>query len=149
MKTIQRIYSSKNKNAKSNNFEGRKTWSRCRGSVVACPALYTVYNKGTVPSRSTPCVKLWESNILKNGPLEHQRWSALQPSSMTYTVQKVIQICNMKCRGKRDTTGNIPRSIMFSLLHFMLFRGKIDFLWDSAHCTVGTVHSYVHRILLY
>ena len=31
---------------------------------------------------------------------------------------------NMKCRGKHDSTLNIPRSITFSPLHFMLYRGK-------------------------
>ena len=30
----------------------------------------------------------------------------------------------MKCRGKHDTTWNIPLSITFSPLHFMLYRGK-------------------------
>ena len=30
----------------------------------------------------------------------------------------------MKWRGKRDTTWNIPRSITFSPLHFMSYRGK-------------------------
>ena len=30
----------------------------------------------------------------------------------------------MKRRGKRDTTWNIPRSIKFSHLHFILYRGK-------------------------
>ena len=30
----------------------------------------------------------------------------------------------MKCRGKQDTTWNIPRSITFSPLHFMLDRRK-------------------------
>ena len=39
---------------------------------------------------------------------------------------------NMKCRGKPDTTWNIPRSITFSPVHFMLYRGK--------SITVGTVH---------
>ena len=32
---------------------------------------------------------------------------------------------NMKCRGKRDTTWNIPRNITFSPLHFMLYRGQL------------------------
>ena len=31
---------------------------------------------------------------------------------------------NMKCRGKRDTTWNIPRSITFSPVHFMLYHRK-------------------------
>ena len=30
----------------------------------------------------------------------------------------------MKCRGKPDTSWTIPRSITFSPLHFMLYRGK-------------------------
>ena len=30
----------------------------------------------------------------------------------------------MKCSGKHDTTWTIPRSITFSPLHFMLYRGK-------------------------
>ena len=46
----------------------------------------------------------------------------------SWTVRKVIQIsaiyCNMKCRRKRDTTWNIPRSIMFYPLHVMFYRGK-------------------------
>ena len=39
---------------------------------------------------------------------------------------------NMKCRGKHDTTWNIPRNITFSPVHFMLYRGK----W----ITFGTVY---------
>ena len=31
---------------------------------------------------------------------------------------------NMKCSGKHDTTWNFPRSVTFSPLHFMLYRGK-------------------------
>ena len=44
----------------------------------------------------------------------------------TYTVQKVIQISryNTKCRGNRETTRNIPRSILFSPLPFELYLGK-------------------------
>ena len=39
---------------------------------------------------------------------------------------------NMKRRGKRDATWNIPQSIRFSPLHFMLYRGKsFTFKWDS------------------
>ena len=34
----------------------------------------------------------------------------------------------MKCRGKPDTTWNIPRSITFSPLHFVLFRGRV---WEG------------------
>ena len=40
----------------------------------------------------------------------------------------------MKCSGKHDTTWTFSRSIMFSPLHFMLYRGK----WIS----FGTVHVY-------
>ena len=39
----------------------------------------------------------------------------------------------MKCSGKPDTTWTIPRSITFSPLHFMLYRGK--------SITFGTVKS--------
>ena len=35
----------------------------------------------------------------------------------------------MKCRGKRDTTWNIQRSIAFSPLHFMLYRRKSITFW--------------------
>ena len=38
----------------------------------------------------------------------------------------------MKCSGKHDTTWNIPHSITFSPLHFMLYRGKA--------ISFGTVH---------
>ena len=31
---------------------------------------------------------------------------------------------SMKCNGKHDTTWNIPRSITFSPLHFMLYQGN-------------------------
>ena len=43
-----------------------------------------------------------------------------------HTVQKVIQISefNMKCRGKLDTTRNIPCSISISPLHFVIYLGK-------------------------
>ena len=40
---------------------------------------------------------------------------------------------NMKCRGKRDTTWNIPRNITFSPLHFMLYHGEL--------ISFGTVYS--------
>ena len=39
--------------------------------------------------------------------------------------QSQIPQYNMKCRGTPDTTWNIPRSITFSLLHFMLYCGKL------------------------
>ena len=44
----------------------------------------------------------------------------------TTLLQKLSQFprYNMKYRGKRDTTLNIPRSITFFLLHFLLYRGK-------------------------
>ena len=47
----------------------------------------------------------------------------------------------MKCRGKYDTAGNIPCSITFSPLHFMLYREK--------SITFGTVPSdAVTKLLL-
>ena len=46
---------------------------------------------------------------------------------------------NMKCRGKPDTTWNIPRSFTFSPLHFMLYRGK--------SITFGTVWKVVGKLL--
>ena len=36
-----------------------------------------------------------------------------------------INTYNAKCRGKQDTTQNIPRSISFSPLHFVLYRGLL------------------------
>ena len=36
-----------------------------------------------------------------------------------------------KCRRKGDTTRNIPRSISFSPLHFVLYLGKMIYLWES------------------
>ena len=51
---------------------------------------------------------------------------------------------NIKCRGKPDTTWNIPRGITFSLLHFILYRGKsISFgtVWDKEYCEQYTVMS--------
>ena len=61
-------------------------------------------------------------------------WASLC-EKLQYTVRKVIQFprYNMKYRGKRDTTGNIPRSISFSPLHFILYRGK--------PITFGTVYT--------
>ena len=44
----------------------------------------------------------------------------------------------MKCRGKRDTAGNIPRGITFSPLQFTIYRGKSIFFWDSVDCRVST-----------
>ena len=41
----------------------------------------------------------------------------------------------MKCRGKRDTPWNIPRSIWFTPLHFMLYRGKSITLGTVYYCT--------------
>ena len=58
----------------------------------------------------------------------------------TGTLSKKLSIFpryNIKCRGKRDTTWNIPRSITFSPLHFMLYRGKSIFFWDSAYPWIG------------
>ena len=47
---------------------------------------------------------------------------------------------NMKCRGKSDTTWTIPRSITFSPLHFMLYRGKsiifgTVYVYYTLYCT--------------
>ena len=39
--------------------------------------------------------------------------------------QSKFQLYNIKCFGKHDTTRNIPRSITFAPLHFMLYRGKL------------------------
>ena len=58
-----------------------------------------------------------------------------------YIVQKVIQISelyNTNCRGKRDTARNIPRSISFSPLHFVLYLGK-----SITFGTVYTVHQSI------
>ena len=53
-----------------------------------------------------------------------------------HTVQKIFKIsklyCTTKCREKRETTINIPRSISFSPLHFVFYLGK--------SITFGTVH---------
>ena len=46
---------------------------------------------------------------------------------------------NMKCRGKPDTTWNIPRSITFSPLQFMSYREK--------SISVGTVHLEFLRLI--
>ena len=40
----------------------------------------------------------------------------------------------MKCRGNHDTTWNIPRSITFSPLHFMLYRGKSRYPLGQCIC---------------
>ena len=43
----------------------------------------------------------------------------------------------MKCLGKPDTAGTIPRSITFSPLNFMLYRGKsINFKKSVLCCYV-------------
>ena len=47
--------------------------------------------------------------------------------------------CNMKCRGKRDTTWTIPHSIRFSPLHFMLYRGKSITFGTVWHPDAGSV----------
>ena len=46
--------------------------------------------------------------------------------TLTYTVQKKLQFSryNTKYTAKRDTTRNIPSSISFSPLHFVLYLGK-------------------------
>ena len=63
------------------------------------------------------------------GPAQEMNAKASRPR----TLSKKFLRYNMKCLGKRDTIWNIPRSIMFSPLHFMLYRGK----WN----TFGTVYS--------
>ena len=62
----------------------------------------------------------------------HKRWMP-RPAGLEHCPKSFWDIRNMKCLGKRDTIWNIPRSIMFSPLHFMLYRGK----WN----TFGTVYS--------
>ena len=47
---------------------------------------------------------------------------------------------NTKCRGKRNTALNIPRSIPFSPLHFMLYLGK-----KGKSIKFGTVHNVDYR----
>ena len=47
----------------------------------------------------------------------------------------------MKSRGKRDTTWNILRSITFSPLHFMLYRGK--------SITFGTVQRTIRQLKVF
>ena len=39
----------------------------------------------------------------------------------------------MTCSVKHETPWKIPRNITFSPLHFKLYRGKLDFLWDSVY----------------
>ena len=47
----------------------------------------------------------------------------------------------MKCSVKQDTTRNIPRSISFSPLHFVLYLGKL--------ITFGTVEGAVFILLTF
>ena len=42
----------------------------------------------------------------------------------------------MTCRGKRDTTWNIPRSITFPCYICHVISRKVDFLWDSVECAL-------------
>ena len=48
---------------------------------------------------------------------------------------------NMKCSGKHDTIWNIPHSITFFPLHFMLFRGK--------SISFGAMYGRVHHRFLF
>ena len=54
----------------------------------------------------------------------------------------------MNCSGKHDTTWNILRSITFSLLHFMLYRGKsISFGTVYALCCILLIVNNSTRLL--
>ena len=61
---------------------------------------------------------------------------------LNYTLlkkQSKFPLNNMKCRGKHDTTVymiDIPRSITFYRLHFMLYRGKSISFGTVYICTV-------------
>ena len=56
----------------------------------------------------------------------HLALSTVSESISSTLLEKQLKFprYNMKCRGKPDTTWTIPRSITFSLLHFMLYRKK-------------------------
>ena len=64
---------------------------------------------------------IWPRPRLVNDWLQCHGWDVI-----LYTVQKVIKFprYNTKCRGKGYTARNIPRSISFSPLHFVLYLGK-------------------------
>ena len=72
----------------------------------------------------------WIIDILKdrNGTPSVRILKTLSLQQLMYTLwekQSKFPRYNMKCKGKHDTTWNIPRSITFSPLHFMLYRGKL------------------------
>ena len=69
---------------------------------------------------------LCKSSFIKSPffPPSHQR-STLKHLVIVYKFPRY----SMKCRGKPDTTWNIPHSITFSPLHFMLYRRKSISFW--------------------
>ena len=56
--------------------------------------------------------------------------------------QARFQRYNMKCIGKHDTTLNIPRSMTFSPLPFMLYRGK-SISFGTVYSKYSIIESYV------
>ena len=54
--------------------------------------------------------------------------------------QNFRDIGNTNCRGKQDTTRNMPRSISFILLHFVLYLGK-QFVLKHGHFVAAAAAS--------
>ena len=71
-------------------------------------------------------------HLAENRKRIHCMYSSLNRINTLLEKQSKFPRYNMKSSGKQDTTSNIPRSITFSPLHFMLHRGK--------SITLGTVH---------
>ena len=90
-------------------------------SIISAPALTPA------PAPAIYChLKLYYNSSTIRNMSQWRFFFILASSKRTALLEKQPKFprYNMKCRGKPDTTWNIPRSITFSPLHFMLYHGK-------------------------
>ena len=90
---------------------------------IRCPAHGLVLPKKTKHFLTLSLKEELSDSILLSGSAKNKR------KEKTYLLHypkrnPKFSRYNMKCRGKPNTTWNIPRSIMFSPLYFMFNRGK-------------------------
>ena len=62
-----------------------------------------------------------------------------------YTVPKVIGFprYHMKCNGESEILRGIVHEVSCFPLHFMLYRGKMDYFSDSVYCTLYSTRTCV------
>ena len=128
------------------SFGGVSTW---RFFIWRC-----LNNKVPITGAITYCLHLFFVFKIMFLHLDHNHttpqprptsWTCTRTVSKTFISATMLEKQskfprqNMKCRGKRDTTGTIPRSITFSPLHFMLYRGK--------SITFGTVQQCLNSLI--